>query len=213
MFSIYGRELVRWMRRFFCAVGALMVLLTFTPLTEWAANLMSVAWQDDNSHGTLVVLGGSMYNLPDQTPIAGENTHLRCLHAVWLWKRNHYRRILVVGSGGASQIMQGFLMAHGVPREVIEQEPTSGTTRENAVAVRKYLADLAEAPSDIVLLTSDYHTYRASQCFRRVGLKVKTLGAPDILKRSLRWDARWTCFCELCSEATRIAYYRWQGWI
>jgi uncharacterized SAM-binding protein YcdF (DUF218 family) len=64
-----------------------------------------------------------------------------------------------------------------------------------------------------VLLTSDYHMYRAYWCFRRAGVDVIPRPVPEMLKRVSSWPTRWTAAIELSIETAKIVGYRFRGWI
>jgi uncharacterized SAM-binding protein YcdF (DUF218 family) len=128
-----------WLMRILCALGLLYLLISLTPVTEWAASALTEPWLDGDGE-TLIVLGGSMYEFPPMDPLAGESTHLRSLEAAVLWRQFHYQQVIVSGGGGASQVMKSYLLAHGVPEGTIVEEPRARSTRENALFVRQILA-------------------------------------------------------------------------
>ena len=89
----------------------------------------------------------------------------------------------------------------------------------NHLQVRDLQAAIGDKPilaglsGPFVLLTSDYHTWRASRCFVKEGIPVETLPAPDLLKRSGSLVPRWQAFWDLVVEVGKIGYYRFKGWI
>jgi len=106
--------------------------------------------------------------------------------------------------------MRNFLESHGVPREAIQIETQSTSTHENALHVAKLLADV---PGSKVLLTSDYHMFRAYHAFKKAGLDVMPRPFPDVKKRANGWAGRWPAFLDLVQESIKIVYYRVHGWI
>ena len=106
--------------------------------------------------------------------------------------------------------MRDFMIAHGVPASVITVETTSKSTRENALFTKQALQN---TPGRLVLLTSDFHTFRAYRAFRKAGLGVESWSFPDNYKQASVWSSRWSVFINLCRETTKIAYYRARGWI
>src|SRR4030095_10393060 len=98
--------------------------------------------------------------------------------------------------------MANFLKFQGVPPEAIHLESQSHSTRENALYSAPLLKDL---PGRKVLLTSDYHAFRARRAFAKAGIDVSVLPVPDVLKRSSRLLSRWSCFLELLEETVKIA--------
>ena len=63
----------------------------------------------------------------------------------------------------------------------------------------------------MVLLTSDYHAYRASCAFARAGVSVLPRPVPDAFKRATVWYMRWGVFAEEAGEACKIVGYRIRG--
>jgi len=72
---------------------------------------------------------------------------------------------------------------------------------------------LRNTPGRKVLLTSDYHTFRAWRAFRKAGLNVQPRPFPDAGKRFNDWRQRWPIFLQLAGETGKILYYRARGWI
>jgi uncharacterized SAM-binding protein YcdF (DUF218 family) len=68
-------------------------------------------------------------------------------------------------------------------------------------------------PGKTVLLTSDYHMFRAHRIFRKRGIAVLPMPIPDIVKRGNAWDQRWPAFIEELEETGKIVYYFLRGWI
>ena len=101
-------------------------------------------------------------------------------------------------------------MAYGVPADAIVVENASATTRENALYAKPLLA---RQDGRIVLLTSDYHMFRAWRCFQKLGIPVISRPFPDLLKRSNQLPKRWEGFLILSGELASIGYYRIRGWI
>ena len=71
----------------------------------------------------------------------------------------------------------------------------------------------AQTPGRKVLLTSDYHTFRAVRALRKTGVMVIPRPIPDGVKRAGSWNLRWDVFQDLLIESTKIAYYWARGWI
>lgn len=148
--------------------------------------------------------------------VLGQSSYLRAVYAVWAYKRDGFRQVLISGGpGGGSTdpsalLMRDFLTASGVPAAAIRLETLSTSTRENAVEVSRMLAS---EPGRIVLLTSDFHMFRASRAFRKVGLEITPRPFPDAIKRSFFWLERWTAFLTMVEETVKTGYYFARGWI
>lgn len=185
------------------ALGLLLVLVTFTPLDIWWATRLAGPW--DNPKGdVLIVLGGSV--LGDGT--IGRSSYWRAVYAVRAWREGGFKTIVL--SGTSAEAMQGFLVAQGIPRESIWLETRSRSTRENALFAEPILNEM---PGRKVLLTSDYHIYRAQRAFKKVGLDVSTQPSPDVRKRAQSPLGRWEAFLDLTEETVKIADYYLRGWI
>ena len=189
-------------------IGFAWCVVTATPLDAWWARRLAGPWFNPQGD-TLIVLGGSML---DQG-ILGQSSYWRSVYAVLTYRQGHFRRILI--SGGppnepAAEAMKQFLVAEGVPAGIVATETASRSTRDNALAVRRLLAGDS---SRKVLLTSDYHMYRASRAFAKAGVAVTPVPFPDVIKQATRWSGRWPAFLELCGETVKIGYYYVRGWI
>jgi|SRR5271157_2700537 len=198
------------LRAVLMAAGAFTLLVTFTPLVRWAAGQLSATWTDTD-RGVLVVLGGGTvtYAGPAPNQAISESGYWRAIHAIYVWRRGHFSTVLVCGRH-SGETMKPLLVAGGIPASAILVEDGSDSTRENAQLAKPILAGL---PGPFVLLTSDFHTWRARRCFAKEGIRVEALPAPDILKRSNAPVLRWQAFWEVAAEYARIGYYRFRGWI
>jgi uncharacterized SAM-binding protein YcdF (DUF218 family) len=192
------------------ALGLLFLVVTFTPVVDWWALLLR--GDDYTEKGdVLIVLSGSM----GTDGSMGWSSYLRTTYAWWTFRDGGFRDVLV--SGGAINApapvaiaMGDFLKFQGVPPEAIHLETQSHSTRENALYSAPLLKTL---PGRKVLLTSDYHAFRARRTFATAGVEVSVLPVPDVLKRSGRWLSRWSCFIDVLEETAKIAYYKARGWI
>jgi len=196
-----GKAIVR---NALAALGLLVAVVTATPLTTWWAQWMAAAAGTMEGE-TLIVLAGSTVD----EQYLGESSYWRSVFAVLAWRHGRFRNIVISGRV-ASPLMRDFLVGQGVPADRIRLEIESANTRENA---ERTAALLAREPGRKVLLTSDYHMPRALGSFRKAGLAVEPLPAPDAGKRSFRWRGRWTAFLDLCAEAGGLAWYKGRGWI
>jgi uncharacterized SAM-binding protein YcdF (DUF218 family) len=86
----------------------------------------------------------------------------------------------------------------------------STSTRENAIETAKLIQDM---PGKKVLLTSDFHMYRAIRVFRKLGIEVTPMPVPDVLRSTEHWNGRFPAFETMVVESVKIAYYGLRGWI
>jgi uncharacterized SAM-binding protein YcdF (DUF218 family) len=189
-------------------LGFLSVLVSVTPLVSWCATALAGPW-DDPTGDVLIVLAGSSLD----GGLIGESSYWRATYAMLAWRAGVYRRVVVSGGPAHQPIAPGigdFLISQGVPREAIVLETRSRNTRENALYLRDLLGG---SPGTKVLLTSDYHMFRARRTFAKVGLEVQPMPYPDVRKRATRWTGRWPAFLDLVDETAKIGYYWARGWI
>lgn len=204
------RRLARTLVAALAALGLLLVVVTVTPLCEWWAKKLAGPWNDPRGD-TLIVLAGGMFD--DGVPDA--DTYLRALYAIRAWREGGFQRVVLSGGKTGAPVslaeaMSAVLASGGVPASVIWLETGSLNTRENALFTAKVLQSV---PGTRVLMTSDYHMFRAHRAFTRAGMSVLPRPIPDVLKRSGNWRLRWNAFLDLLSESAKIGYYWARGWI
>jgi len=179
-------------------------MVTVTPLTSWWARKLAGDW-DDPKGDVLIVPAGPA--LADGT--LGSSAYWRSVYAARCYQQDGFRHVIVTGAG-KSAAMRDFIVYLGVPREAVQIETRSDGTRESALLSRTLAA---QTPGREVLLTSDYHTFRAYRTFRKAGFDVTPRPFPDALKLSTCWLCRWQVFVTLSEESAKIAYYYARGWI
>lgn len=196
-------------QRILAGLGLLLLLVTVTPLDVWWATQLAGPWNDPKGE-VLIVLGGSVLEDGEM----GTSTYWRSVYAVRAWREGGFKEIVLSGGGPpmgtVSESMRSFLVAQGVPRESIWLETKSLSTRENALLTKPILDGI---PGRKVLLTSDYHMYRARRAFEKVGVNVLPRPFPDARKRAQNPLGRWDAFLDLTEETAKIVVYRLRGWI
>jgi uncharacterized SAM-binding protein YcdF (DUF218 family) len=208
--KLLARRIFTVIRGLLMAAGALLLLVTFTPLVPWVARQLIVNWTDSDGD-VLVVLNGGVISHSGYANgvIIGDTAYWRAIHTVSAWRGGHFRTVVLVGEHSA-ETLRPFLIGYGVPPSAIVVENLSTNTRQNAEFAKPVLAGL---PGRKVLLTSDYHMFRAWHCFRHEGIEIIPRPFPDILKRSNALEFRWQGFWMLSGELVRIGYYRLRNWI
>ena len=144
--------------------------------------------------------------------LIGQSAYWRSVYAVRAWRTKAFHHIVLSGDLPATGPMRAFLIGHDIPAGVIHVEGKSRTTRENALFTNTLLHDL-HLPGPYVLLTSDYHMWRAHRCFTRAGITVLPRPFPDAAKRFSRWNYCWQAFLDVAEESIKIVYYWAKGWI
>ncbi len=206
------KRFLRWAMRVLAALGLLLVLVTVTPLVYWVGTALgSGDTEPANQPGdVLIVLSASRMS---DDGILAQDSYLRALYALRVYRHGGIQQILVSGDGRRAPVamaIRDFLQSNGVPGNLIQVETASRNTRENALYTARLLASV---PGRKVLLTSDYHMFRACRAFAKAGLQVFPHPIPDVEKRASRWRGRWPAFVDLVGEAVRIGYYFVRGWI
>ena len=183
------------------AIGIWWLIATLTPVNDWWAARLAQPW-DSGIGDTLVVLGGD--SLSDT--VLGSSSYWRAVYAVRAIREHPFKKVII--SGGSSPGMRDFLKGHGIDVSNVVVDTESTSTRENALNVAK-----AGPEGRVVLLTSDYHIWRAVRVFRKHGIAIETSPVPDVRKRNGIWYSRAGLFVELSIETAKIGWYRWKGWI
>lgn len=202
------KKLRHWSVALLITTGVFYLLITFIPIDEWWANRLSGQWSRPDGDVLVVLAGGGG---PGKT--IGYGTYLRVEYALLAYQAHPFKEIIVSGAGSPvaqAQLMRQFLVCQGVPSEIIIAENTSTSTRENALNTQRLLG---QNYGKVMLLTSDYHIYRAARVFRKIGIEVTPSPIPDVKKRSERLIERVPAFWELVQETGKIAYYKVRGWI
>jgi len=200
---------IRVISGFLAGLGLLLVIVTVTPVDIWWARALAGTLQPASGK-VLIVLGGTV----NDYGTVGGSSYWRCVYAAHVYKDGGFQQVVVSGGeiegNSVSEAMADFLVYQGVPRTAISAEARSESTRENALYTKKLLGNESR---QMALVTSDYHMFRASRCFRKVGLNVLTLPNPDVTMRAKHWWGRWPAFLDLVQESAKITYYFLRGWI
>lgn len=198
------RKIFRGAIGLLACLGAVLVVVMLLP-PRWYVNALAGPWRDPTG-AALIVLGGDSLD----GRMLGEGSYWRSVYAVLAWREGGFRRMILSGEDGITGPMRDFVVCQGVPAEGVTVEDRSTSTRENAL----FASEAArQFPGPYVLLTSDYHMWRAWRAFRKAGLNVEPHPFPDAGKRFNDWRERWPVFLELVSETGKIAYYWARGWI
>lgn len=162
---------------------ALVVLLAGS--SSWVADglmrsleFQNLPPQDLPKADAIVVLGGATKPADPPRPwveVADEGDRL--FHALKLYREGKAPRIILSGgridwqgAGGTpeSADMAELLVAMGIPKSAILQDPTSLNTRQNAVNVKKIMEE--QGIRKILLITSASHMPRSLLIFKRLGI-------------------------------------------
>ena len=86
----------------------------------------------------------------------------------------------------------------------------SASTRENAIETARLIQDM---PGKKILLTSDFHMYRAIRVFRKLGIEATPMPVPDVLRSAEHWNGRFPALETMFVETAKIANYPLRGWM
>ncbi|MHB1937268.1 MAG: YdcF family protein [Acidobacteriaceae bacterium] len=198
-----ARRLARWLYHLLAAFGLITVLVISTPVVSWWARAYSGSIEQPR--GDILIL---LSAAADDANGISYSSYWRARMAVLAWKTGSFKKIVISGGGGPGIL--NFLGAEGIPRDAMIAEWQSTSTRENAINTARLIRNM---PGKRVLLTSDFHMYRAIRVFRKVGIAATPMAAPDVLHAAQHWTGRFSAFETMLLETEKIAYYRLRGWI
>ena len=193
----------RWLNRLLATIGLITVLVMATPIVSWWARAYSGPIEEPK--GDVLILLSAAGD--DQGGIS-YSSYWRARYALLAWQTGGYKEIVISGGGGSGIL--NFLIAEGVPRQVIVAEWRSRSTRENGVETARLLQGM---PGNKILLTSDFHMYRALRVFRKLGIEVTPMPVPDAMRSAEHWNGRFQAFETMLFESVKIAYYSLRGWM
>jgi uncharacterized SAM-binding protein YcdF (DUF218 family) len=194
---------IRCLTRVLAAIGLITVLAQATPIDYWWAHAYSGSIEQPKGDVLIVLSAAS-----DDNGLISFSSYWRARYALMAWNEGGFQKIVISGGGGPG--IENFLIMEGVPREAIVAEWHSTTTRENGVETARLIKDM---PGKKVLLTSDFHMFRAIRVFRKLGLDVTPMPLPDVLKASQHLNGRIPGFQTMTVESFKILYYKLRGWI
>jgi uncharacterized SAM-binding protein YcdF (DUF218 family) len=189
--------------RVLAAIGFIAVLVTVTPIDMWWAH--AYAGSMDQPRGDVLILLSAAH---DDQGFISFSSYWRTRYALLAWTNGGYKKIVI--TGGEDSGIRNFLVAEGIPPDAILTDQHSASTRDNAINTARLLQGV---PGTRVLLTSDFHMYRAERIFRHQGINTTPYPVPDVMKRSEHWDARISGFETMVVETTKIIYYGIRGWM
>ena len=193
----------RILYRLLAAIGLVTVLVMATPIVTWWAQAYAGPIQQPKGD-VLILLSAA----GDEYGGISYSSYWRARQALLAWQTGGFRKIIISGGGGPGIL--DFLLGIGIPRDAIVAERRSTSTRENAIQTARLIQNL---PGKKVLLTSDFHMYRALRVFRKLGIDVTPMAVPDVLHSAENWKGRFSGFETMLIESTKIVYYRLRGWI
>jgi len=197
------RRVCLWAGRLLAAIGLVTILVIGTPVVSWWVRAYSGPIEMPKGD-VLILLSAAA----DDNRGISYSSYWRARQAVLAWQTGGFKKMVVSGGGGSGIL--DYLIASGIPREDIVAEWRSTSTRENGIETARLVVDM---PGRKVLLTSDFHMYRAIRVFRKLGIESAPMPAPDVLHATEHWNGRFQAFEIMLVESCKIVYYRMRGWI
>ena len=197
------RVVARSTYHFFACMGMVTLLVLFTPVVSWWAR--AYAGPIDRPSGDILIV---LSAAADDEGVISYSSYWRARMAASAWKSGHFKQVVVSGASGPGIL--DFLEAEGVPANVIVPEWRSRSTHDNALEAARILRNV---PGTKVLLTSDFHMYRALRVFRKAGIQVTPMAVPDVLHSAENWSGRFCGFETMLIETAKIVDYEVHGWI
>jgi uncharacterized SAM-binding protein YcdF (DUF218 family) len=198
------RKIGRTLNRLLVGVGLITVLVISTPIVAWWAQAYSGPIEQPK--GDILILLSAAAD--DKYGGISYSSYWRARQALFAWQTGGFKKIVICGGGDPGIL--NFLLADGIPREAFVTERRSVSTRENAIETARLIQNL---PGKKVLLTSDFHMYRAIRVFRKLGIEAAPMAVPDVLHSVEHWNGRFQAFETMLSESAKIVYYAIRGWI
>ncbi len=191
-----------WFSQLLAVIGLITVLAITTPIVSWWAR--AYAGPIERPRGDVLIL---LSAAGDNMGGISYSSYWRAREAIFAWQTGGFKKIVVSGGGPG---IRNYLIAEGVPPEVIVAEWRSRSTRENGIETARLIQGMSGKK---VLLTSDFHMYRALHVFRKLGIEVTPMAVPDVLHSTEHWNGRFSAFETMSVESVKIVYYALRGWI
>ena len=170
------------------------------------------------SEPVLCMDGGNVTG--DVIVVLGGDTGQRSARALELYQRGAAPRVIISGRGDCDE-MRVFLAGKGVPADVIQLEPGSRSTRENAMfsvsilrgeSYPRQTVDRGPWKMDrkqrVIIVTSWFHSRRALNCFRHYAPEIEFVAAPTVADRpKSHWPNRYERGWVLSEYAKLLGYW------
>jgi len=173
LYAILFNKFSKKMHVIIC-IGFLIPII-FAGFLAIYGNTSTVAFDED----VVIVLGAGVIGERVSNPLA-----LRLDTAIYYFERNPNAYIIVCGGLGntatitEAEAMARYLHERGIPRERILLEEKSTTTFENLTFALEILDEHFPDGFSAVVISNDFHMFRAVSMARRIGINANHLGAP-----------------------------------
>jgi uncharacterized SAM-binding protein YcdF (DUF218 family) len=231
---LFVPALAKWARRWLAAVLVFYLVISSQVGARLLAGTLTGPYRPLGSNAeaggarVIVVLGSGSVNLRGagrQLSFVNMPAGLRVLEAARLYEL--LDRPLVIASGGATEpdpaaapeavALRRALIDAGVPADRIALEAESKNTRDEAVIIKRMLADRGE--TKFVLVTSPLHMGRSLRTFAQQGMHPVPSASPLVPEKSAARSAwlpsdLWLQLSDASIyEWLARGYYWWRGWL
>jgi len=173
---VYAAAFKKLSKKIHITIGILCLIpIVFASFLGIYGNVSNV----DHTEDVVIVLGAGVHGERVSLPLAR-----RLDAAIAYWNQNSDALIVVTGGLGnratitEAEAMSRYLIARGIPAEQILLEDRSTTTYENLLFARGILDERFPDGYRSVIVTNDFHIFRAVRIARQAGLDPNRLGAP-----------------------------------
>ncbi|WP_203362386.1 YdcF family protein [Bacillus sp. REN10] len=156
-------------------IGSLFVLVPIGLCTYYYQQMKATAAEKPPANAAHLLVLGAKVNGTEMSL----SLQYRVNTALDYLKKNPQSKVIVSGGQGPgeeiteAEAMKRFFIENGIPKDKILVEDESTSTYENIIFSKKKFK-IKEA----VIVTSDFHLYRAKKLAEQQGLKAYTLAAP-----------------------------------
>jgi len=178
---------------FFCII--FLIPITFSAFLAIYGNNDNAKYDED----VAIVLGAGIHG--EQV---SANLAKRLDKTVEYFGKNPDAMIIVCGGKGSyeaipeAEAMRLYLIDKGIPEDKIITEDLSASTYENFLFADEILNSYFSGDFSAVLITNDFHVYRASGLAEYVGISARHIGAPT------KW---YTIPANYLREMAAVAYF------
>lgn len=218
------RQIARLLVGLLAGLGGLVLIIAETPITDWVGAPLQV-YGSLRKADAIVILSGGMY----EEGVPSDATLRRLTYGLRLWREGYAPVILLSGGKVFTAEAESDSMLHvaeglGFPEPAFVIERRATRTSEQARAISAILR--ARGMTQVILVTSRTHSYRAMKAFEKAGVPVIP-GTVDPLPWSVRATTRHRWFAtdpvgffgrvyefgKISYEYAAVALYWWRGWI
>jgi uncharacterized SAM-binding protein YcdF (DUF218 family) len=209
-------------------VGTIVLLITQTPLVNWAARPL-VIYAPVEKADAIVVLGGGVRFDGE----LGDATQRRLVYALRLFRKGYAPVVILTGGNPEipklpeSEQMERVALELGFAPGDFIVETDAKRTSEQARAIAQIVRGWQM--KSVILVTSPTHSYRALRTFQKAGVQVIPGTTDPLLKPpspgAVPWWKRWFTLTPggilgqlgltgvVLHEYGALALYWWNGWI